>query len=640
MRIIPLNAEKIVFVGGGPIGLAQAIALKQMGLDVSIVDPRLGRFTRSGDHSDDVTSEINKLINPFDIVNTTGSHIKMLQRQLFEIVEELEIPCYKQKFSNFIDHEHIEISNHVKQKQALRADLVFDCTGTKRVCLKKANEIHPDTFSFEILPNNPHQRYAQVRAIMPLKETGIINKLLFDYQGGEQFEPDPVVYALGMEALREMGWKEFRLPYIYQNDFAMKEIHNVGISDPHEKLRKSNIYTQLPPDMKDPEEIKKFVRIVIKILKNDPADAFNEELLPLRMHGESREWRADKPMVTVYDIVPIYTTPGFYLGDNTVPPVIHAGDATLNLPFHTAESMVQDAKRCIALNDAFIIKDKKIVGINRDKYKQGTMPLVINARQILQDQVDFQRKLFQSHDARAFRYYVAAYERCHDPEKKKKIAKGLQILYLNKAAELIKSLDNLPAQELVNNRLYFKFPFMREYLKPEEIVTLNNVQKKFAEQCKKAGDDATNTVCSNVFWYRLGLEILEQNKENSVKEIITLFSCLIIAQTYDFSEVIQLADRVAKEYYPLLASFQTEQKEDNVFDRTLEKIAYHKTVAMIQKAEKMLNASNKDMNEIQLLLNEIENSLPSIKLASADITKQYQAFKDKHFPSTPFLFQR
>ena len=73
--MIPL--QHVVIVGGGPAGLYTAIGLKKAGVgDVTIIDPRLGLYTRPG-HLDrsvfNAVYNVNRVFMIENRQNTTGT---------------------------------------------------------------------------------------------------------------------------------------------------------------------------------------------------------------------------------------------------------------------------------------------------------------------------------------------------------------------------------------------------------------------------------------------------------------------------------------------------------------------------------------------------------------------------------------
>lgn len=646
-----INAKKIVVIGDGPIALAVAIALKNQGIDVCIVGPRLGHYTRSGDFRDDVvTKEINRLIDPHKIEDTPSLHLKDIERQLYNIVLQLDILPIPKEFSGYIDNKTIEIrdkENH-NNKTTLSADLVFDCSGTARACLNKINEARKDTFLFTTIPGNPHKTYAQVRAIMSKAASqlfGIFPNLL---------KFNPVVYALGMEELRNMGWKSFSLPICYSNDFPKKMLDSVDSDKiPRYKtdpiLRKVNIYLQIPDGMKDPEEIKQFVKILMKILRNDP---YSSSLPNLSMHHESK--KMGKPMITPFEVDPLITTPGFYIGDEKIPPTLHAGDATATVPFYMGEGIIMGAERCNKLKSALVIKEGALQAIQSKEYNETLSSLLEAQRDKIVDGFSSFKEMMGEgnrcaiiHYRKAFEAYVYPSEVCfdfpskilNDPSYIKKITHGLKILdpyfFFNKLMSLKKPLENLIVDDpvLLNNAEKF-LKECAEYLKPsndkeqklteEQHKTLGVITKKFVEQCGKVANLYIPTT-NSIKIYKLALSVLEMNATLYAADIILLYSSLVGLQRNNITEVIELAHEVYQKYVPLLVEHHHDKLE-----AALKRINYHKIMALIKHAETLIKQNNESLAPtINNMIEEIEKTISTFKHPEI-LIKQYDVLKAKY----------
>lgn len=415
-----IHAKKIVVIGDGPFALAQAIALKNKGLDVSIVGLRLGNYTRSGNYVRGlVITAVNFLIAPAKIKETTSRHLKDLENQLYGLVQTLDIPLYKEEFTRFIDHKTIEKTDReTGTKTLLPADLIYDCTGTSRSCLKKINEVHEHTFTFEPILGNPYKSYAQVRVIMTNEEYDIFKRM-----ADPTFKPNPIVYALVMEELRELGWKHFAIPRCYGNKFP-KKIPDTREYTVDKNLVKVNIYTQIPEGMMHREDIEKFVKTILKIARNNANDL---SLPELTIHQEAKleSKRKDKPMITAINVSPVKTTPALYVGDPSIPPTLHIGDATLNMPFYSGTSLVRGVFRTMDLNKALMIQ-KGVLMINEKQYEEAFKAIITSQSDfIIEELFSMESSRLTKGNQSAITYYKDAYEKCTHPDNRRKIVNGL-----------------------------------------------------------------------------------------------------------------------------------------------------------------------------------------------------------------------
>lgn len=480
-----LTAKKIVVIGDGPFALAEAIALKNKGIDVSIVGPRLGNvknYTRSGDYSKQyVITAINLLIAPEKINETTGRHIKDLEIQLHHIASKLNIPLIDQEFSGFVNSKEIEIADKNNVKSKISADLIIDCSGTTRVSLKKVNAIHPNTFTFEEIQGNPHKSYAQIRAIMSNEEYKTFRLI-----ANPKFKPDPIVYALVMQELREMGWKNFSIPRCYGNKFLKKTKNPENDEYVADKnLVKVNIYTQIPEGMLLRENIEKFVNTIIKITQNN---ADNVSLFALTVQEYKR---TDKPMVSTFPVSPVKTEQALYLGGPITPPILHMGDATLNMPFYSGESITRGVLRIIALNQALMTQDG-ILTINTKLYEEIFTTIMAEQIELIKEQFLIEDTRITSGNQSALEYYRAAYGSCINPIDKRKIAKGLQQLLLDNKTVSTSENNSKLSMQFATDTTFIGKPGLFHRTESSSISTTQSAQ--FFEESKASSEELLNII--------------------------------------------------------------------------------------------------------------------------------------------------
>src|SRR5580658_10063226 len=97
------DAKHIVVIGDGPSAMIVSIKLKQIGVkDVTMIGPRIGDYSRSGDFISEVFDEVEKAISPLKIGKTANNHIKDLEKLLYAHCKDLGIKFINKKFSRFI----------------------------------------------------------------------------------------------------------------------------------------------------------------------------------------------------------------------------------------------------------------------------------------------------------------------------------------------------------------------------------------------------------------------------------------------------------------------------------------------------------------------------------------------------------
>lgn len=624
-EIIPLNAEKIIVVGDGPMALAKAISLKQQGLDVSLVGTRFDKFTRSGDHAAEfVTEELSKLIYPEKIIDMPSRHIKDLERQLYDIVKKLNIFIYEDYlFCDYViseektDKKWIEIENQTDHsRKRIPADLVYDCTGTARACLNALNKIKKDTFIFQEIPGI-YPFSAQVRVLFTQKEYDILKTYILN-----EFKiKNSLIYALGREKLQALGWKYFRLPFFYGN---------AVIFNKKEDSHKVNIYLEIPEELmeksgekKDPAitaKIYEFTQIMLMIIRGDSTDL---SLPPLKIHKETKKINIHKPMISSFPVKPVYTTPAFFLGNENLPATFHAGDCSLNMPFFTAHGITDGANREYELKPAFVIEQHAIRGIKPKQY-QHTYKELTDKSIILMYSQNHTVRTADITEEQARIHYQKAYEECSE-EDKRKLRPSLEKLNFIKLISLRAPLEALSFDNpyaihnssifLENNSKLFMFDFTLSLLNTEDKNILRQIQESYVQKCKQLGNvfakPPSFSAAKATKYYYLALNTLRNLQHPNVAEEIRVISNLILVQKNNIDEVILLANQVFENCLPKLESSFQEQKEDKIHE-TLQKVLHHKTVALIKKADNLLSKNPIEEDRVKKIISEIEQNIVKI----------------------------
>ncbi|MBA4697610.1 MAG: FAD-dependent oxidoreductase [Legionella sp.] len=141
---------KVVIVGAGPAGYCAALRFKHAGLDVTLVDSRVGQYTRPGALSAKtiqiLTQELRCIFPqkyradsmPLQKLDTNGNsllfQIKDLERALSEHAKELGIPIIPMNVKGMKENTLI-----FDDGDELAADLIIDATGYKRAIISFMN---------------------------------------------------------------------------------------------------------------------------------------------------------------------------------------------------------------------------------------------------------------------------------------------------------------------------------------------------------------------------------------------------------------------------------------------------------------------------------------------------------------------
>lgn len=137
-----------VIIGAGPAGLYTAIKCKENGLDVLVLDPRAGEYTRPGFLQNRVFQKMNLDLNgKLGVADGKPLHIKDLERKLYKKATDLGITIKKHEFMGlYADAQSpgilVEADGVVRR---IPTEYVFDCTGRKRAVVDEVNRLDPDS---------------------------------------------------------------------------------------------------------------------------------------------------------------------------------------------------------------------------------------------------------------------------------------------------------------------------------------------------------------------------------------------------------------------------------------------------------------------------------------------------------------
>ncbi|MHB1949001.1 MAG: FAD-dependent oxidoreductase [Gammaproteobacteria bacterium] len=406
----------IAIAGAGPSGLFLAIRLKQLGIkNVVVVDPRAGTYSRSTDFHPGVFAYLSMVLQ-IPIPPSIGFHIKDVERILFGLAKDFGVVFHRQSFTAFSKKRKIVLTSaESKEQTEIPCDILFDCTGTKRVIIKKANESHPNKPKFMITPikGNPHKTHLFARGVMDSTLSSASHKRVYSLPTpGDSFDDKQ------MQEFRKLGWKQYAAPDFYINEF--------------DKKNKVTLYTQAPEDLKSEDQLK-FINTVVSY-------ATRRENINFQLIHESKKY-PDKARVSVFNVEPAITTPDCDLGDDNFPLIFPAGDAFINIPFRKAHSLKHGADRIEALLDSLRIENGEITGINLSQYKDDLQKLKAASIKSIQHHFLRSKKRFDTATKNQRLHYQILWERGFKNLKQIKDKKtGIAIDKISALQECIESL--------------------------------------------------------------------------------------------------------------------------------------------------------------------------------------------------------
>jgi len=617
-NMVHIDASHVVVVGGGPAGLAIAVRLKQLGFDnVTVIDPRLGNRKRNSDLVKEVFDEISKLIAPLTVKPSHGSHIKDVERQLEVHAERLKILMIKGKFVGFDTNKKIIIKDEMDREVSLYAQVVFDATGTKRVVMERFNndiqlgklDAQPFTTSdlFEKFSGKKmygNKAYGRVQTI------GYPDRN-FNYLGLDI--TNPITYALGMEELRELGWKEDYFPWhIAKAGFKKNSLQS-----------KINYYFEIPSNLIEENDIVNFLKIILKIVNNEDPN-FPQEL----------EMRSPKQKrVNGFTVNPQFVNEVMYKGNANYPVIIPVGDAKTNFPFFTGQSIIFGIKWLHQILNAFanniLSVDLSQLNTSQEKEFGDGVQKFMAVDAIFEG---YRTNTIQQ----APKLYLQAWEQ-GDAEVKHKIKSGLLLMIPGLATFLLKEWQNqydillestkdksIPSPGLIKEvvllttKLIENFQELEEVLSVEEREQYYDAMKTAGKKFKEIGTEfylqrRFNTALT---FYESSLRLFANFPRNEfLTTKLALYSNIIIAAN-EFKKYETAIKRFEEFVINLLPIIDLDDPNNK---RVFEKINYQTAKAMISYVKGLLEESNFDRQHVLDMMGKIEQLI-----ANANPEKQQE----------------
>lgn len=347
-------------MGDGPAAMITCIKLSLLGVKhLTLVGPRIGNYIRSGEFNREVFEQVNAAISPLTITipneyGSSANYIRNLEKQLYAYVQQLNINCIRKKFETCVGHTLIKLINplDLTDSEIIAADLVFDCTGSKRAVIKNINQTLQQP-AFQITPLSDFSfTFAMARFDYSLKDGS-----------GIKWAKNTVIEDLSLLLkLHRLGWPFFVLPVFYHFDWESSN-------------SKQNLYFQCP-DNATPDDVQKMATL----MEDHYSLHFNNEKIDsIRFFHAPSKKHPDKKITSTFKFAPRLTTPCFYPGDQLSPFVIPLGDSLLDVPFIFAESLITFTKVLKQLASSLIIENAVITAFDlnyeQQVEKQLTSPI-------------------------------------------------------------------------------------------------------------------------------------------------------------------------------------------------------------------------------------------------------------------------
>jgi hypothetical protein len=350
-----------VIIGGGPAGLLTALLLGKKNIGkITLVEPRLGEYVRSGDYVNDVFVELSKALDVSlnEILPSYANHIKDVERLLYERVKASSTIMIRGKFITYsIKGAHIEINDNSAEEHIIPCNLLIDCSGQNLSVLNQVNELHQSKpiFSRAKVGQVPHTRHIHATIIMDRsKGDRCRQKLPID---------DHLIKMRRKTALKNLGWDRWSNPFGYINGFGMFGL----VSSKKMQLPQSkyHFYSEIPTCLEE-KNIIPWIKAYMAATSGMSMDYINVELTHAskKYHGKKRQW-------DIFDVVPQATSPFHYVDYNRNSIVLlHLGDASFNNIFYFGQGLIRTIQQASTFIKAIQVTNDGIVAIDFDTFKR------------------------------------------------------------------------------------------------------------------------------------------------------------------------------------------------------------------------------------------------------------------------------
>jgi tetratricopeptide (TPR) repeat protein len=355
-----------VIIGAGPAGLYTAIKLRKAGIyDVTVYDPRAGKYTRPGHLNRNVFATAQEGLGIEFWPEDTIGHIKDLERALYKEAKRLGIKIENKRFVRLqadpkkpgvvVDGEGGE--------ETVEADYVFDCTGTRREVVAAVNKVVPDsplklTTITELPVRNHFLAYVKVskREWARFEEN---NSRIRNFPE----TIDALDFAQSIIKLRALGWNEFKFPRCYGMEFGKDKVC---------------MYLHAPDNLSK-KDYDSWVQTVLECYTKP----IHYEHLPPSPKPRFLPFRASAQALQEVS----------YKGKN-LPTVITLGDAQIDFDYYLAHGIRDGMERIDALFDHIEAFDNHIHYFDSTEYLQTINRLLSRHKEAVINEADKMRKSF------------------------------------------------------------------------------------------------------------------------------------------------------------------------------------------------------------------------------------------------------
>ncbi|KTD61108.1 FAD-dependent monooxygenase family protein [Legionella spiritensis] len=400
--------KNIAVVGGGPIGLYLAIRLSHVleevhvPMQVVVIEPRLDEYNTPGFVAKNVLDVLTRKValdpRHFREGGDNGSSIFIMD---LETALCLEAKKHKIRFikAEFVDLQQgqLQFSNG----SSLSCSITLDCTGSRRLLVRKINEKHPShkrAFTIERIADNPVKHHLAVHTTMNTLNARLIT---------DKIAHNPLKHVLTLERLRhEFGWPEFIEPELGIKRYALS-----GAPE----WQGVYFYVEIPPKLFRAgfEELMDWLKAVIQLKTELESVDF------IKNQNETR--------YRTFQLDPCKVTEPLFQGGQGLPKVIPCGGAQIDPDYGAGIGLRSGLFRAEALMDA-LKPDGEFLTFVPDIYERKLREPLGYQERLLVSEYQRKRKRITAALRKEKTLYAEALTLATDPDEQAIIQAGLNDL--------------------------------------------------------------------------------------------------------------------------------------------------------------------------------------------------------------------
>lgn len=348
--------KHILIIGAGIGGLYTACRLLYLGIypnNITIIDPRLGRYTRPGHLSQDVFELVQKRTGIDTSEYSRAQHIKELERMLYEALSKKTVGFVTAEFiglekASTESPARVTVRKKDGSEVCYDADLIFDCTGRNARVAQAVNQSLEESFFKITQPIDTsgiptHHMVAQVR----MKEPRLADSLYTDANTickfPKYFDEKPLAERVALiKRLAALGWVFEAFPTFYT--FAQDDSDKICL------------YMEAPPNLHQNQYLD-WIQLMIDCHNYGSALSF-QELSPSKKY-------AQKSRISYFENIP-------YFVEQTVcqlpdlPIVILGFDALKGSDHRLAHGVISGIKLCELMLQYIAVKNGEIIACDTE----------------------------------------------------------------------------------------------------------------------------------------------------------------------------------------------------------------------------------------------------------------------------------